>query len=88
MSAATLLIKGIPSELKQWLSEEAARNARSMNKETIRLLDEARALRQAAAKPARNAHAIARILKDLQALPVRDTRSMDQVLYDKAGMPK
>ena len=88
MSAATLLIKGIPSELKQWLSEEATRNARSMNKETIRLLDEARAMRQVAAKPARNAHAIARILKDLQALPVRDTRSMDEVLYDKTGMPK
>lgn len=88
MNDATLLIKKMPSELKQWLADEAARNARSMNKETIRLLEEARALREAGARPARNAQAIERILKDLQALPVLDTRKMDDMLYDETGMPK
>jgi len=88
MSDATLLIKRMPSELKQWLADEAARNARSMNKEAIRLLEEARALREAARRPTRDTQAIARILKDLQAMPVRDTRSMDDALYDETGMPK
>ena len=88
MSDATLLIKRMPSELKQWLADEAARNARSMNKETIRLLEEARALREATVRPARDTRAIARILKDLQAMPVLDTRTMDDALYDETGMPK
>jgi len=88
MTDATLLIKKMPSELKQWLADEAARNARSMNKETIRLLEEARALRQAATRPARDAQAIARILKDLQAMPVLDARPMDDTLYDGTGMPR
>ena len=88
MSDATLLIKRIPSELKQWLADEAARNARSMNKETIRLLEEARAQREAATRPARNTQAIARLLKDLQAMPVLDARTMDEALYDETGMPK
>lgn len=88
MSDATLLIKRMPSELKQWLAAEAARNARSMNKETIRLLEEARALRETAARPGRNAQAIAQILKDLQALPVQDARPMDEILYDASGLPR
>jgi hypothetical protein len=88
MSDATLLIKRMPPELKQWLADEAARNARSMNKESIRLLEEARAQREAASRPASDARAIARILKDLQALPVLDARSMDDTLYDETGMPK
>jgi len=88
VSDATLLIKKMPSELKQWLADEAARNARSMNKETIRLLEEARALRESATQPARDTLAIARILTDLQAMPVLDTRPMDEALYDETGMPK
>ena len=50
MSDATLLIKKIPSDLKDWLAAEAQRNHRSMNKETIRLLEEARSLRDKAGK--------------------------------------
>jgi hypothetical protein len=42
MTEATLLIKKIPSDLKEWLAAEALRNHRSMNKETIRLLEVAR----------------------------------------------
>ena len=54
MSDATLLIKKMPSDLKDWLAAEAQRNHRSMNKETIRLLEEARSLRDKADKPARD----------------------------------
>lgn len=88
MNEATMLIKRMPSELKQWLADEAARNDRSMNKETIRLLEEARALRQNAPKPERDTKTIERILKDFRAMPILDKRPMDDVLYDKSGMPK
>lgn len=88
MNDATLLIKKMPADLKLWLAHEAARNDRSMNKETIRLLEEARALRENALKPERDNEAIERILKDLRALPLLDTRPMDDVLYDESGMPK
>ena len=88
MNDATLLIKKMPADLKQWLAHEAARNDRSMNKETIRLLEEARALRENAPKPERDNKAIEQILKDLRALPILDKRPMDKVLYDKTGMPK
>lgn len=88
MNDATLLIKKMPADLKRWLAHEAARNDRSMNKETIRLLEEARALRENAPKSARDSKAIGQILKDLRALPVMDKRPMDEVLYDESGMPK
>ena len=88
MNDATLLIKKMPADLKLWLAHEAARNDRSMNKETIRLLEEARALRENAPKPERDDKAIEQILKDLRALPIVDKRPMDEVLYDESGMPK
>jgi hypothetical protein len=59
-----------------------------MNKETIRLLEEARALRENATKPERDNKTIEQILKDLRALPIMDRRPMDEVLYDESGMPK
>ena len=88
MNDATLLIKKMPADLKLWLAHEAARNDRSMNKETIRLLEEARALRENAPQPERDNKAIEQILKDLRALPIMDKRPMDDVLYDESGMPK
>jgi 3-polyprenyl-4-hydroxybenzoate decarboxylase len=75
-------------ELKQWLANEASRNARSTSEEAICLLKTARALRESAPRRARNPQAMARILKALQALPVLDARSMDVALYDKTGMPR
>ena len=88
MNDATLLIKKVPTELKQWLAREAARHDRSMNKETIRLLEEARALRENGPKSERDPKAIETILKGLRALPIIDRRPMDEVLYDKSGLPK
>ena len=54
MSDMTMLITEMPSELKQWLSDEAARNGRSQSDEAICPLEEARAQREAATRPARN----------------------------------
>lgn len=88
MAEATLLIKKMPSDLKDWLAAEAQRNHRSMNKETIRLLEEARSLRDKAGKPARDAQSIAGVLQAMQALPVLDARPMNAVLYDAAGLPR
>ena len=88
MSEATLLIKKMPSDLKDWLAAEALRNHRSMNKETIRLLEEARSLRDKASRPARDAHSIEGILQAMQSLPVLDARPMNEVLYDASGLPR
>ncbi|NBY28035.1 MAG: Arc family DNA-binding protein [Betaproteobacteria bacterium] len=88
MSDATLLIKKMPSDLKDWLAAEAQRNHRSMNKETIRLLEEARSLRDKADKPARDKQSIAGILQAMHALPVLDARPMAEVLYDASGLPQ
>ena len=88
MNGATLLIKKMPADLKLWLAHEAARNDRSMNKETIRLLEEARAMRENAPNPERNSKAVEQIVKDLRALPIIDKRPMEKVLYDESGMPK
>ncbi len=88
MTDATLLIKKIPSDLKDWLAAEALHNHRSMNKETIRLLEEARSLRVTAGKPARDSQSIAGILQAMHALPVLDARPMNEVLYDASGLPQ
>lgn len=88
MTEATLLIKKIPSDLKDWLAAQAQRNHRSMNKETIRLLEEARSLRDKTGKPARDSQAITSILQVMHALPVQDARPLNEVLYDASGLPQ
>ena len=88
MNDATLLIKKMPSDLKQWLASEAALHDRSMNKEAIRILEEARAIRENASAPRGDEKTVAQILKSLHALPVLDKRPMEEILYDEAGMPK
>ena len=88
MPDANLLIKKMPAELKKWVASQAEKNDRSMNKESIRLLEEARALRERTAKPARSDDAVALIVKRLQSLPVLDARAPDDILYDENGMPK
>ncbi len=88
MTETALLIKKIPSDLKDWLAAEALRNHRSMNKEAIRLLEEARSLRDKAGKPARNAQSIAGILQAMHALPVLDARPMNEALFDTSGLPQ
>lgn len=88
MAEATLLIKKIPVDLKNWLAAEAQRNHRSMNKETISMLQEARNLRTQVGKAAPNALSVADILQAMHALPVLDTRTLNEMLYDKQGLPQ
>jgi hypothetical protein len=88
MNDATLLIKKMPSDLKQWLANEAEQHDRSMNKEAIRLLEEARALRESASAQSRDEPSVEQILKKLHALPVLDRRPMEEILYDESGLPK
>lgn len=88
MNDATLLIKKMPAELKQWLAKEAAQHDRSMNKEAIRLLEEARSLRESTSAPRGDEKTVAQILKNLHALPLLDKRPMEEILYDEGGMPK
>ena len=88
MTEATLLIKKMPSDLKDWLAAEALRNHRSMNKETIRLLEEARSQREKGGKPVRDAQSIAGILQVMHSLPVLDARPMNEALYDASGLPQ
>lgn len=88
MSDTTLVIRGMPSDLKQWLFNEAARNGRSMSDEAVCLLATARAVRETVCRRTRNPQAIGQILKDLQGLPLLDARAMDAVLYDETGMPR
>ena len=88
MTETTLLIKRMPPELKLWLASEAEHNHRSMNKEAIRLLEEARTLRDKAFKPARDTQALASILQTMRALSVLDARPMSEILYGASGMPK
>ncbi|MDZ7595894.1 MAG: hypothetical protein U0932_14695 [Thiobacillus sp.] len=88
MNDATLLIKKIPADLKQWLAKEASQHDRSMNKEAIRLLEEARALRESGSDRIREEKSVDQILKRLRALPLLDDRPMEEILYDEAGMPK
>ena len=88
MTVATLLIKKMPADLKDWLAGEAQRNHRSTNKQIIFLLEKARSLGSTATKPARDAQAIAGVLQAMQALPVLDSRPMNDVLYDTSGLPQ
>ena len=88
MTEATLLIKRMPADLKTWLAGEAQRNHRSMNKETIRLLEEARALRDKATKPERDPQALTKLLATMHALAVLDARPLNEMLYDASGLPQ
>ena len=59
-----------------------------MNKEAIRLLEEARASREIENKPSRDAKAITRILEKMRSLPMLNACHVNDMLYDEAGMPK
>lgn len=83
-----LTIKQIPNDLKQFLAEEAKRNARSMNREIIRVLENERVRRQRAASSGKNMVEIMEAARRLQSFHVVDTRPVEVILYDEAGMPR
>lgn len=78
----------MPADLKRWIANEAKQHDRSMNKEAIRLLEEARAHRECAIAPRKEEHSVDQILKNLRALPVLDQRPMEEILYNEDGLPK
>ncbi len=88
MSETSLLIKKIPPDLKDWLAAEASRNHRSMNKETIFLLQEARIQRNQVGKTQRDMNSIKDILQAMHALPVLDARPVNQALYGIDGLAR
>jgi 23S rRNA pseudoU1915 N3-methylase RlmH len=84
-----LTIKQIPAELKSFWTNEAKRNSRSMNKEIIRVLEEERLRREAAAaRPKKNIEAIMEAARRVQSFAITDNRPMDEILYDEEGMPR
>lgn len=81
-----VLIKQMPDELKAWITQEALRNQRSMNKEALVLLEAARA--QRAGRTRADANSIEALLVQFRALPDLDRRTADEILgYDENGLP-
>jgi len=81
-----ILIKQVPDDLKTWIAEEARRHHRSMNKETVVLLEAARARR--ASQPRDAGQDMDGLLARFRALPEIDRRSADEILgYDETGLP-
>ena len=83
-----LTIKQIPDDLKNFWALESKRNSRSMNKEIIRVLEDERLRREAAARTGKNIEAIMEAARRVQSFAITDKRPMDEILYDEEGMPK
>lgn len=81
-----MLLKQMPEELKTWIAEEARRHHRSMNKEALALLENARAQRSGRSRA--DEHEIVALLARFRALPDLDRRTADEILgYDGDGLP-
>ena len=81
-----MLIKQMPDDLKAWIAAEARRHHRSMNKESLMLLETARA--QRVGRPRADEGDIDVVLARFRALPELDRRSADEILgYDANGLP-
>jgi hypothetical protein len=83
-----LTIKQIADDLKRFLADEAKRNARSMDKEIIRVLEEERVKREAETPPVKDMGEIMDAARRLQDFRVLGNRAIDDLLYDREGMPK
>lgn len=75
----TLSLREVPEDLHTWLKRQAATHHRSVNKEIIVLLENARKLPQP--KPVKpGVEDILAMGRECAALPVRDGRSADEIL--------
>lgn len=83
-----LTLKQMPDDLKKFWAAEAKRNARSINGEIIRVLEEERARREGAVPPVKNMAEIMEAAQRSQSFKVVDARPIEDILYDEAGMPK
>lgn len=81
-----MLIKQLPDDLKSWIEAEARRHHRSMNKETIALLEKARA--EGGSRTSAKAGSVDDLLRRFRALPDLDGRREDEILgYGEHGLP-
>lgn len=81
-----MLIKQMPDDLKAWIAAEARRHHRSMNKESLMLLETVRA--QRVGRPRAEKGEIEVMLARFRALPDIDRRTADEILgYDANGLP-
>lgn len=84
---ADLFIKKIPSHLKELIGREAQSHRRSVNQETIVLLEEALAHRAVSVRGRREE--ISAILDRYAKARKGDIRAIDAVIeYDESGLPK
>lgn len=82
-----LTLRDIPVGLHAWLRQQATTHHRSLNKEIVALLEEARGSANSCVARA-TVEEILEIGRRAAAIPVRDRRSEDEILgYDKDGLP-
>lgn len=85
---ADLTIRQLPEELHAFLRQRAAANHRSVNRETIALI-EAAMKNAARAKPRFTADEVMAMTQRFAELPVLDDRSANEIIgYDENGLPK
>lgn len=84
---ATLTLRDVPTDLHDWLKQQAEAHHRSVNKEVIAALEGLRT-QNAAAKDKATVEEILAIGRRFAALPVLDDRSDDEIVgYDENGIP-
>lgn len=82
-----LQLKKVPSHIKSLIDREASLHRRSINQETIVLLEEALLARARLQKQSQED--VEDILKRYAALPTLDARpAADIIEYDELGLPK
>lgn len=83
-----LTIRGLPDELHRYLKQQAEANHRSVNRETIALIE--RAMRgNTEGRPRLTAAEVIAKASRFAALPVLDTRRADAMVeFDADGLPK
>ncbi len=84
---AELQLKKVPTRIKSLIGNEAALHRRSINQESIALLEEALLARAQKERPTRDE--IDEILERFDRLPTRDARPLSEMIdYDALGLPK
>jgi antitoxin VapB len=84
----TLTLRDVPEDLHSWLKQQARVHHRSVNKETISLLE---GLRGETPPPRRRATVdeIMAIAQRVARSPVLDERSAEEIIdYDENGLPR
>lgn len=83
-----LTIRGLPDELHRFLKQQAEANHRSVNRETIALIEHAMK-GSPGGKPRLTAAEVIAKASRFAALPVLDVRPADEMIaYDDDGLPK